>query len=307
LGQSTYGGFILSANVRALDQLLITNDHPFRFPWLFKYLGDQKIVAYVATLGPESFFKDTLLAGYKWMIKPHANLELGLSNVMQIGGDGAPNYGVSDFAGDFIGFSSTSNSVSNRILGFDGRLRMPLLNGVEAYFEAFWDDKTFASLKRTLIDTSAYKFGFFIPKLTWDGRLSATFETKFISELFYRHSQFQSGYTLNNEILGDAWGPDSFGTTADLNYLFDSKSVLSGGLGYLSAGADTYRNTGSSITKIVSASRENHYFAHLKLQKKYQLFDAFAGFKYDRVSKPSFVSGSNNNIFFNLGISKNWN
>ncbi|EKD41289.1 MAG: hypothetical protein ACD_73C00776G0001 [uncultured bacterium] len=302
LGQSSYGGFILSTNARAVDQIILSNDHPFRFPWIFKYLGDQKLVAYFGTLGPEYSFKNTLLSGYKWTLKPLNNWEMGLSNVMTIGGEGAPSFGALDFIGDFAGFSGTSNSVSNRILGFDTRVGIPKLNGLEIYAEAFWDDKTFKSLKRTLIDTSEYKLGFYLPTLTSNGRLSGRLELKYVSELFYRHSQFQSGYTLNNEILGDPLGPDGKSVDVNFDYAWNNKAQSQLKLTYITSDSNTYSNTGNSINKTADGLKETHFM--FGLNQKYQIkkIDLLGSVLVDYVTNKDFVANKKLDYFLSTRV-----
>lgn len=225
-GQGPHGGLLLSDNARPLDHVLISNDHPFRFPWIFKYLGDVKMMAFYSNLGPEYNFRYSSLAGYKVTIKPFSVWELGMSNVMHFGGSGAPHFNAWDFIGDFAGFSGTSNSTSNRLFGFDTRLRFPFLRNSELYGEFILDDRSVSHIKKTLLDLSGYYGGIWIPRLNESGSLHARLEGRYLSKVFYRHSQFISGHTLNGQILGDPLGPDGQSFHASVGYDLNPYRIL---------------------------------------------------------------------------------
>ncbi len=306
LGQGPHGGLILSDNARPRDQIVLSNDHPFRFPWIFKHLGYVKFTSYFANLGPESFFDDTILAGYKLSLKPHRNFEFGLSNAMQIGGDGAPTFSAGDFLGDFVGFAGTSQSKSNRILGLDARVTLPFLRSSQIYGEVFFDDKTTESLKRTFVDTSAYYGGVFVPRLNDSGTFHGRAEFRYISELFYRHSQFRSGFTQNRHILGDPLGPDGRSVHVALGYDLNLDHSLEADLFYDWSSANSYRLTGTSSTVLASSPTEKRARGVVSYKRRWSdLVKTDVKFGYERVNNFNYVSGNGKNNFlfeFNLGF-----
>lgn len=247
-GQGGHGGLLLSDNARPLDHVHLTNDHPVILPWIFKYLGHNKLTLFWGNLGPESFFPYTHLAGYKWTIKPFSIWEMGLSNVMMIGGEGAPDFGVRDAIVDFIGFSGTNEGASNRILGFDTRVTLPFLRNSQFFLDFFLDDKTFSSFKKTFVDDAAYFAGFYLPRLTDDGKVQGRFEFRALPGRFYRHAQFRSGYTLNGDILGDPLGPDGISFLANIRGDISLLSFVELELSYGESDSNTYNFGGSTIT-----------------------------------------------------------
>lgn len=296
-GQGPHGGLVLSDHARPLDHVHVTNDHPVVLPWVFKYLGGNKLTLYFGTLGPESFFPNTLHVGYKWSIKPFDIWELGLANTMVIGGDGSPDFSALEFLGDFLGFSGTGESKSNRLIGLDTRLRLPFLRNVQLYGEALWDDKTIQNWKRTLVDTVAYEGGIFIPRIDDAGRWHGRIEFRYISELMYRHGQFQSGYTLNREILGDPQGPDSHGLSVHLGWDIQPRTRAGFDGYYVVADGDVYTNTGGEIFVNADNQAETRIRGILTFSKGHRRYNFLGRFGYERVQDFNYVAGDNRHHF----------
>lgn len=297
-GQGDHGGMLLSDNARPLDHMRLTNSHPGLLPWIFKYLGYQKITAFFGTLGPDSFFPYTMLAGYKWSIKPFSVWELGLSNMMMIGGEGAPDFGASNLIGDFFGFSATSEGKSNRIIGIDTRLTFPFLRNSQLYGEAVFDDKTVENFKRTFGDSSGYLLGFFIPRLDWEGDFSLRMEYRFLSELLYRHSQFLGGYTLNGSILGDALGPNGVGGRIAFIWNANQKTSFDLNLNYEKSDSNNYVTSGSDFLLTANGPSEYRYRSVAGVEHNFtKRLNVDLDFGYERVINATYLNGDDRNHF----------
>lgn len=297
-GQGFHGGLFISDHARPLDHIQVSNDHPIVLPWIFKYLGHNKFMAFYANLGPESFFPYTHFAGYKWSLKPFKIWEIGISNMLVTGGDGAPSFGAWDFLGDFIGFAGTGQGKSNRILGFDTRVTLPFLRNTQFYLEFFLDDKTTASLKRTFIDTAAYFVGIYIPRLNHSGTLQARVEFRYISEIFYRHGQFQSGYTLNREIIGDPLGPDGRSVMASIGWDLNPNTFVDLQFNYEVSDSNFYNNSGDSITVLINSPAEKRLRWVWGVRHRFKNRLSFLGkFGYERVNNFNYVNGDSRNHF----------
>lgn len=307
-GQGIHGGLFISDHARPLDHIQISNDHPIVLPWIFKYLGQNKFMAFFATLGPESFFPNTIFAGYKWTIKPFKVWELGMANMVMIGGDGAPSFSFGNFIGDFIGFSGTGGGKSNRILGFDTRITLPFLRNTQLYAEFFLDDMSTAGLKKTFIDDAAYYVGFYIPRLNYVGNWHGRLEFRYLSERFYRHSQFKSGYTLNREILGDPLGPDGHSITVTIGWDVNPKTLLDVNFFYEVSDSDDYLFLGSSIRRSQDNPAETRLRWILNFQQQFNnRFTLLGRFGYERVHNFNYVSGDNRNQFLvEVGLTFNF-
>ncbi len=215
-GQSESGGFLFTNNARSLDMIKISNDSPFLHPWIFKYLGPSKYTFFVANLGPERIFKDSFLYGFKVTIKPVHFLELGLSESVVIGGEGAPNLSFFDplielFPVNKIGRNAQFEDKSDHLFGFfDMRFTIPPLRNTVFYFESAFDDSPLRAFGHPddFWDETSMMFGLQIPRLTSGGRANLTMEYRHMPGWSYRHSNWITGYTLNRELIGDPLGPD---------------------------------------------------------------------------------------------------
>ncbi|HKY62453.1 MAG TPA: capsule assembly Wzi family protein, partial [bacterium] len=139
-GQGKDAGLLLSANPRGLDMIKISNDEPFFFPWVFKYMGAQKLSFFYSDLGPEQFFPNSYLVGYKWSMEVNSFFEFGLYLATMSGGEGSPDASFGDRVLDIFPFGQVTGSdqvqIGNKFAGFDLRFRIPPARGMELYLEA---------------------------------------------------------------------------------------------------------------------------------------------------------------------------
>ncbi|MCB1214392.1 MAG: hypothetical protein KDK66_02830 [Deltaproteobacteria bacterium] len=214
-GQGEDGGLLLSANARPLDAIQLSNDLPFRLPWVFKVLGPAKFSFFFADLGPEQHFPHSKLVGTKLSFQPYSFFEFGLSNMTLFGGEGAPSAGLGTRLTDIFPLvqflTGAQAQVDNKMGGFDFRFHFKRLRGSELYLEAIFDDTPGKDQKKFWIEDAGHVLGVWLPRLTDDGRLSLRLEYRRTGIRYYRHPQFQSGWSLNQNILGDDLGPDAQG------------------------------------------------------------------------------------------------
>lgn len=296
-GQTQQGGLLLSSNARPLDHFQLGNENPFIFPTFLKYLGYNKISFFVADLGPEASFPHTLLAGYKWTIKPLKWWELGLANVMEFGGEGGPGMNVGHFFADLAGFGSSGGAdAANKILGFDSRFTLPFLRGTQIYGEWLIDDKTTASVKRTLSQTSAYLGGIFIPRITDSGRVQARVEFRYLGAVIYRHFQFLSGHTLNGKILGDALGPDGRNVKVTVGWDASPKTHFETQWAYEFADSNTYDLKGVASTVLANNPAERRVRGLVTAKHEFNpVLTLAATGGYEHVTNFAYLAGDNRN------------
>lgn len=240
-GQGLNGGFLLSNNARALDLFKISNDRPFRFPWIFKYLGNQKISFIFTDLGPEQGLAHSYITGFKWSLQPATFMEIGFSILNQAGGEGGPSASLGERIADVFQFGPGNKQLSNKIGGIDLRFRIPPWRGMEIYGEASFDDKhTLQDLHGQLVSDAAYLLGVYFPRLKDDGTWDLRMELHRTGNRFYRHATFQSGWTLNRFLLGDPLGPDAWGLYLNSNYELNQENTFALQLSYEHRSADLW-------------------------------------------------------------------
>lgn len=308
-GQAANAGLLLSNNPRGLDFAKISNDSPFIFPWVFKYLGAHKISFFYADLGPQQRFPHSYLAGYKWSLQPLSFFELGASLVTLSGGEGSPPNSFGNRVEDlFPVVNRAFNEASNRMGGVDGRFRIPPLRGAEIYFEAIWDDTPGLNY-RDLWQDVGYQFGLYLPRLTNSGNVDFRFDYQRTGVRFYRHGQFTSGWTLNRFIMGNDLGPNAFGLYATARWDINPQNLLSFQAAFENRSSDIWAidtvvingktNLVGDFFKVVDNPDERRYrlvseWQH-RLLNDAMLLRLRAG--YERATAFNFVAGNDRNNF----------
>lgn len=310
-GQGEYGGILLSNNARPLDMIKISNPSPTFLPWVFRYLGPFRYTFFVANLGPEREFPYSFLTGAKFSIKPTSFLELGIDQLLMLGGDGAPGpltpgNVLQEFFGMRVGDVNAVN-LTNREMGFDMRLTFSGLRNSQLYLDAQIED--FSSVLFMMLHTTSYQAGFYIPRLSNDGRFSLRLEYRHGSPYFSRHAPFTTGMALNRRILGDELGPQADGGYAQLYFDPNQNTSFKFGVAYERRDGDvltqTFKPNGDRDTIVTSVPvpaeeriRWGVSVAH-HLSKRVRLSSDFS---HEFIHNYNFSSGDNKNGFL-LGAS----
>lgn len=304
-GQGLNSGLLLSNNPRGLDMAKISNDSPFILPWVFRYLGAHKLSFYYADLGPEQFFPNSYLTGYKWSWLPISFFEFGLAMQVEGGGKGSPDASFGKRVGAEFWMNPETNGqdISNKIGGFDMRFRIPPLRGTELYLETMFEDRhnnLFSSAQ--WVDDAAYVAGLYLPRLNNTGSLDLRFEYHRTGPRFYRHATFQSGLTENQFITGDYLGPNAQGVYGYLNWDVNSKNILSWLLSYEGRSNDTWTADNTSdfnLVKVQSFPIENRYRVGTTWLHRFEPFplDVKLNASYERVNNFNFAAGDDLNNY----------
>ncbi len=246
-GQGYNSGLPLSNNPRGLDFAKASNDSPFFFPWVFRYIGANKFSFFYADLGPEQNFPNAYLAGWKWSFQPVSFIEIGAAFLAQAGGEGSPPASFGERVEDVLLplAQGAFTEISNRLGGFDARFRIPPLRGTEIYLEGLWDDGGPIS-KRVFWQDVGYVFGLYIPRLTESGNLDLRIEYQHTGVRYYRHNQWTSGWTLNQHLIGSNLGPNAYGVTAILNWDVNFENMLKFSFNFENRSSDIWGVNGST-------------------------------------------------------------
>lgn len=208
LGQGYHGTLLLSNNAPPLDMLKLSNPVPTMLPWYFSYLGPLKYTFFAARLEEDRDFPHAALAGGRVVIKPHPLLELGVAGTLIFGGEGAGPVGIPG-----------ETAQEDGRMAFDMRLRLPFLRNAEFYAEYAGEDLLTDSpyWYEPLFNDVAWLVGIYFPRVFDDGRTD--FRVEYSNNAFkqgpghggiwYGHTQYTSGYTYKQMILGHHMGPDA--------------------------------------------------------------------------------------------------
>ncbi|MBF0491892.1 MAG: hypothetical protein HQM15_03845 [Deltaproteobacteria bacterium] len=305
-GQGKNGGLLLSSNPRSLDMFQLSNESPFFLPWIFKYLGPNKISFFLADLGPAQNFSGAYLAGYKWSLKPWSFFELGAALMVHSGGENSPEGSFRQRFGDLFPFSQallggSQNDIGNKMGGLDFRLRIPQLRNSELYGEMIFDD-THSRLDTMFIQDAGYLGGIYIPRLNRQGTLDLRLEYSRTGVRFYTHGQFSSGLTENGNILGSNLGRDAQSLSLSSNWDINSLHTLAFQLDYENRSNDVYAyitDPDAHFVKTTNLPNEERYrfgteWQYRPLENPFSLSTKLS---YERVKNFNFSSGDSRNNF----------
>jgi len=218
-GQGMEGGLLFSSSGRPLDMLRISTDLPFR-GWFIKGTSPMRGSIVAANLGPRQHFPNSYLIAYKLSGHPFTNrVELAASVLGVQGGRGAPKGSFRDHVQDLIPplkylFEDNTTQFSNKMAGWEYRLRLPELRGLQLYAEHAFEDMDPRRWGSTFWEDGGHIFGASISDLGPEGALAATTEFHHTGLRFYKHGVFLSGMTFDGTLFGDP-----LGNQADAGYL----------------------------------------------------------------------------------------
>jgi hypothetical protein len=313
-GQGFRGTLVFSNHARPLDFVALSNPHPVRLPWIFRYLGLFKGSAFFSILEEDRDVSRAKLVGGRLQLKPFPWLEIGSAGGLQFDGEGVPGLDLGDFF-DVIRFKSVGGgegNTTNQVFALDLRITLPFLRYTQIYFEYGGEDSggpMFSSDggegPEFIVGDNAYLVGLYIPRLTNDGRttfrfewMQNTFSVDSTPSVWYTHSVFTSGFTFKGRVFGHATGGDSaeyfWRLTRDL---LKDQAIL--GLDF------SYRWRGDRLLESRAfTARERHYEGGIDVQYFFtDTWEVDARFAMERVENVDLQDGNDRtNILFFIQV-----
>lgn len=197
LGPGYRGAITLSNNAQNFDEVKLSSPEPVhsRYLWNLKYA---LIISRFEKTVTDGKVRQPFFFAAKLSMKPVQNFEFGINLGRQVGGPGVNN-SVGDTLRGLIGGTSADNS--NSVAGIDLRFRFPQLRYSELYGEYSGED---AAAFWPIVES--YIAGFYIPRLTADGRDDLRFEYFLGNQILYTNSTFPEGYLYHDLPIGDSQG-----------------------------------------------------------------------------------------------------
>jgi len=274
LGFGYRGNITLTNNADNFTQVKISSPEPINV----SYIGAMKF----ALIG--SRFEETIVDGakrqpwfyaFKLSAKPLDNLEVGINLGRQVGGTGVKN-SPGDTLRGLIGGTSADNS--NGMAGIEARYRIQYLRNTELYGEFSGED---TALFWPIVES--YVAGFYVPRLTDDGRNDFRFEFFQGNQILYTRSTFPNGYIYKNMPIGHSQG----GATQDFffrgSHWFSARNNLA--LEYIYTNRGT---TGRIAPQAIERKHAARVFWDLPLAAG---LDAQIGYGVERINNLNLVSG----------------
>jgi hypothetical protein len=226
-------GLFLASDAPALDQISLAGDHPFTLPGVLSRLGATQATLVYADLGPSLVRSHSRLVAYKVSVKPTGSLELGGTFMNHFGGAGSPPSGLGSRLIDFLPFidifrkhnyvdpTRALDVESDKLIGVDGRWRVPHLGGLLLTGELLIDDFDVHRIPYLLTGYGSSTLGVTLPRLgspDWSMKLSA----RHMGILTYTHGALTNGITTRGRLLGEELGPDAKAFGAELRWQPDA-------------------------------------------------------------------------------------
>ena len=291
-GPSSNGGLDNTSNARPLDFVKIGSVSPFLFPFFFRNLGPFEMTMVIANLGPEQRFPNPWLVNYKISSKRNKYFEFGMAQSFLIGGEGAPSQGFGSSVGDFFNWGSDQTK-NAKTIQIDLTGWIPPWRGAQVYAQVLFSDLT-TNMGTMFLDNSSYLAGVYLPRLTFSGSMDLRLEYLRLAPRYARSMVFTDGFSLNQKLLGEAWGPDSQVVSADYHYQVNPKNLFGAGMQFFRRYQNFYDYQGTTVKHFLNLGIEKHLVYSLRWN---HLFDphivGHLGVGFDQVIGDGFVSGAN--------------
>jgi membrane-associated phospholipid phosphatase len=252
-GASEQGPMLFTDNAGPLNKMFtIDRVSPFRLPWLFRYLGDLRLQAFIGQTSGQEFLSTVttgstgpdigqygrplhpqpFLSGGKISFKFTENFEFGMSKTTLYGGPGNP-LTPKTFLDLIIGKHVHGDVLGDGRTGADFSYRIPKMrNWLTFYGEAMSEDE---ASPIPYMRKSIFQGGLYFAKIPRIPRLDLRLEGGSTSAVnfdaappgyFYWNLQYLNGYTNNGQFIGSWLGRSAQGESVRTNYWLSAKSKI---------------------------------------------------------------------------------
>jgi hypothetical protein len=220
-GTGHFAALSQSDNTSPFVALRFQNIHPTLLPSFLRYLGQFRYQVFFGQLDGDRYNSHPWIDGQIFSFKPLPNFEFGLTHAIDFGGRYNDNYSLSGFIGRATGFNTGNlqNGNTNSRGGFYLKFYFPRWRNLQIYQETLAEDNLtneIPGVGRFLpFKAISYQGGFYLPRLTKDGRTDLRFEYAILEPNYSIHNT--SLYWTNDDgLMGDPMGPNA--TEVDLAF-----------------------------------------------------------------------------------------
>ncbi len=236
-GTGHFDALSQSDNSSPFPALRVQNIHPLLLPWIFRYLGQFRFQMFFGQLDGERYYSHPWIDGQILSFKPLPTFEFGFTHAIDFGGRYNNNYSMLGFLGRATGFhtGNPANGNTNSRGGVFLKFYFPSLRNLEVYQEILGEDNLTKELPpagRFLPFLAvSYQGGFYLPRLTRDGMTDLRFEYALLEPNYSTHS-VGLYWTYENQLMGDAMGPNATEVDIQLGRWLDLRDKLSADIFY---------------------------------------------------------------------------
>jgi capsule assembly protein Wzi len=195
------------------------NIHPTLLPGFLRYLGQFRYQVFFGQLDGDRYNAHPWIDGQIVSFKPLPTFEFGFTHAIDFGGRYNDHYSFSGFLGRATGFhtGSIQSGNTNSRGGIYLKFYFPRLRNLQVYQEILGEDNLTNEIPGVgsflPFKAISYQGGFYLPRLTRDGRTDLRLEYAILDPNYSIHET--SLYWTNDEaLMSDALGPNA--TEVDL-------------------------------------------------------------------------------------------
>jgi hypothetical protein len=231
-GTGHFAALAQSDNASPFPALRLQNIHPTLLPWIFRYLGEFRSQIFFGQLDGDRYFAHPWIDGELFSFKPLPDFEIGFTHTIDFGGVHNDNYSTPGFLGRATGFATGSpvGANTNSRGGVYLKFYFPSFRNLEVYQEILGEDnltKELPPIGRGLPFLAvSYQGGFYLPRLTADGRTDLRFEYALLEPNYSVHSD-SLYWTYEGQLMGDPLGPNASEVDLQIGRWLDLRDKLS--------------------------------------------------------------------------------
>jgi hypothetical protein len=236
-GTGHFDALSQSDNASPFPALRIQNIHPTLLPWIFRYLGQFRSQIFFGQLDGDRYFAHPWIDGQVFSFKPLPTFEFGFTHTIAFGGVHNDNYSTAGFIGRATGVATGSpiGANTNSRGGVYLKFYFPHFRGAQVYQEISGEDNLTNELPpvgRVLPFLAvSYQGGFYIPRLTADGRTDLRFEYAILEPNYSVHSD-SLYWTYEAQLMGDPLGPNGSKVDVQIGRWLDLRTKVNADLFY---------------------------------------------------------------------------
>ena len=253
-GPSEGGAMMFTNNIPPLNKMFsVDRVSPFRLPWIFSYLGDIRLSAFIGQLSGQEFLTSAFtgttrptigeyghalhpqpfLSGGKISFKLTQNFEFGMSKTTLYGGPGNPLTLKTFFQSTFGTHVQSVDGLGDGRSSADFAYRIPKLRDwLTFYGEAMSEDEPnpIPYMRQSIFEGGLY-FAKIpnVPKVDLRLEGGSTSAVNYKVEpagYFYWNLQYPNGYTNDGQFIGSWLGRAAQGELVRTNYWLSAKSKI---------------------------------------------------------------------------------
>jgi len=236
IGPGRHTQLLWGTNAPPLDRLALTLRR-LKVPGIPLAVGGGYILGRLD--GPQRF-ENSLVSIARVHVEIADRLCLGMTNLLELGGDGAPHLGLWQFVKEHVSRTGPQQlgGASNRRLGYDATLQLKPLKST-LYIEFVFEDWR-AQFRSTLAYDVDYLVGWSTSGLGHNSKYGFVIEFHRTGVRSQEHEVFTSGMTSGGHTLGSPLGPDAMSLYASPHWKIHERLTLSPWTELIHIGSDTY-------------------------------------------------------------------